>query len=172
MKIKSHSIKNNILHEDFGGYGKKLDKNGVPSHSMHLEWEEIPGAKSYALEVIDYEAAEVIGFPFIHWVVANIKTNFLKAGDSKNNKKITQGVNSRTPEGIVPDTWKASSIEEASKYFGPFPPDKDHNYTFRLYALDIESLDLKPGFSLGELHRAMKGHVLEEIKFVATYLKK
>lgn len=43
---------------------------------MCFEWKEILGVKSYVLKIIDYEVVEIIRFPFIYWVVSNIKTNF------------------------------------------------------------------------------------------------
>ncbi|AAT27569.1 YbhB/YbcL family Raf kinase inhibitor-like protein [[Mycoplasma] mobile] len=172
MKIKSNNVKNSILHPDFGGYGNKMDKNQAPSHSLHLEWEEVSGAKSYALEMIDYEASGVVGFPFIHWVVANIKTNSLEEGASLKNQSILQGVNSRTPKGIVPEAFRAPTIELASQYFGPYPPDQSHDYVIRIYALNVEKLNLAKNFNLADLHRAIKGHVIDKGKFVFTYLKK
>jgi len=44
-------------------------------------------------------------------------------------------------------------------YVGPYPPDKDHDYTFKLYALDTE-LPLEPGYWLNHFYKASAGHVL------------
>ncbi|MBP5844195.1 YbhB/YbcL family Raf kinase inhibitor-like protein, partial [Lactiplantibacillus plantarum] len=48
-------------------------------------------------------------------------------------------------------------------YVGPYPPDKDHRYSFKLFALDTE-LDLQPGYWLNEFHDAIAGHVLATAK--------
>ena len=53
-------------------------------------------------------------------------------------------------------------------YGGPAPPDGQHTYIFKLYALDAD-LDLKEGFSKQELEDAMKGHILAEAKLTGTF---
>ena len=44
---------------------------------------------------------------------------------------------------------------------GPYPPDKTHDYTLTVYALDCE-LGLSEGYFLNEFRRAVRGHVLDE----------
>nr|AIF16230.1 PEBP family protein [uncultured marine thaumarchaeote KM3_73_B11] len=53
-------------------------------------------------------------------------------------------------------------------YGGPAPPDGQHTYVFKAYALDTV-LDLKEGFSKQELEDAMKGHILAEAKLTGTF---
>ena len=48
------------------------------------------------------------------------------------------------------------------------PPDTDHLYEIHVYALDC-LLDLKPGFYLNELHKAMDGHLLDCFTLKGTY---
>ncbi|MDU1388346.1 MAG: YbhB/YbcL family Raf kinase inhibitor-like protein, partial [Eggerthella sp.] len=47
------------------------------------------------------------------------------------------------------------------RYAGPYPPDKTHDYTLTVYALDCE-LGLSEGYFLNEFRRAVRGHVLDE----------
>ena len=47
------------------------------------------------------------------------------------------------------------------RYNGPQPPDRDHTYTLRVYALD-NAPQLREGFWLNELLHAMEGHVMGE----------
>ena len=50
-------------------------------------------------------------------------------------------------------------------YDGPFPPPNDlrpHRYFFRLFALDLERLDVPDRFTAADVQRAMHGHVLAE----------
>src|SRR3546814_13344905 len=50
-------------------------------------------------------------------------------------------------------------------YDGPYPPPNDlrmHRHFFRLFALDVDRLDLAERFTAGDLFRAMHGHVLAE----------
>jgi len=53
-------------------------------------------------------------------------------------------------------------------YGGPAPPDGQHTYIFKGYALDIV-LDLKEGYSKQELESVMKGHILAEAKLTGTF---
>jgi len=53
-------------------------------------------------------------------------------------------------------------------YGGPCPPDREHRYFFRLYALDIR-LQLPEGSSKEALLKAMGGHVLAEAELMGRY---
>ena len=53
-------------------------------------------------------------------------------------------------------------------YGGPCPPDREHRYFFKLYALDAE-LDLQQGATKAEVEEAMKNHVLAEAKLMGRY---
>ena len=46
------------------------------------------------------------------------------------------------------------------RYNGPQPPDRDHVYTLRVFALDVMP-DLREGFWANELVHAMRGHVID-----------
>ena len=53
-------------------------------------------------------------------------------------------------------------------YGGPAPPDKEHTYIFKLYALD-KKLELKKGSTKKELEEAIKDHIIEETKLEGTF---
>jgi len=53
-------------------------------------------------------------------------------------------------------------------YGGPCPPDREHRYFFKLYALDTV-LPLKEGSTKGELERAMREHILEQTELIGLY---
>ncbi len=59
-------------------------------------------------------------------------------------------------------------------YGGPCPPrgDGPHRYYFKLYALDIDKLPLKPGAKRADLDRALKGHVLAQAQHMGQYERK
>jgi Raf kinase inhibitor-like YbhB/YbcL family protein len=55
---------------------------------------------------------------------------------------------------------------------GPFPPWNDdvvHHYVTIVYALDVDSIGLEPGFTLEEFRAAIEGHVLDQGRIVPTY---
>ena len=71
--------------------------------------------------------------------------------------------------------WFANDADMAGDYRGydgPYPPPNDlrtHRYFFRLFALNVPSLDLPERFSAGDVQRAMQSHVLAEALVVGTY---
>ena len=60
------------------------------------------------------------------------------------------------------------SADLSSYYGGMTPPDKPHIYELHVYALD-KILDVKRGFLLNELYRAMDGHILDEYTLKGIY---
>jgi Raf kinase inhibitor-like YbhB/YbcL family protein len=115
-----------------------------------LEWMHPPeGTRSYALIMIDPDAPKGT---FTHWIRFNIPADrdHLTAGDPG-----VDGKNDFQGDG----------------YGGPCPPPKHgkHRYFFRLYALDVDSLDLAPGARRDQLDAAMKGHLLGEAELMGVY---
>jgi Raf kinase inhibitor-like YbhB/YbcL family protein len=105
-------------------------------------------AKTLALVVDDPDAP--VG-TWDHWVVWNIPAT-------------TAGVEEgKPPTGVVGrNSWKKNS------WGGPCPPDREHRYFFRLYALDA-TLDLARDATKAELERAMDDHLLAETELMARY---
>jgi Raf kinase inhibitor-like YbhB/YbcL family protein len=104
-------------------------------------------ARSLALIVDDPDAEAATGTVFDHWVVWNIAPD-------------------RTH---IPEGWAAGddgAVEGANGlgepgFLGFNPPDREHVYKFRLYALEA-TLDLPAGASKADLRAAMADHVLAE----------
>ena len=71
--------------------------------------------------------------------------------------------------------WFANAADMAGDYLGydgPYPPPNDlrtHRYFFRLFALDVASLDLPERFNAKDVQRAMQGHILAEALTYGTY---
>ncbi|MCV0400338.1 MAG: YbhB/YbcL family Raf kinase inhibitor-like protein [Nitrosarchaeum sp.] len=129
-------------------YGYKND-----NHSPPLTIREIPkDAKSLALIMDDPDAMGAVGKIWVHWVVWNIDTN---STEIKENS---------LPAGSVEGTTDFNEVG----YGGPAPPDKEHTYVFKLYALD-EKLNLQKGSTKKQLEDAMNGHVLSEAKLEGKY---
>ena len=129
--------------------------------SPPLTFGEAPkGTKSFVLIADDPDADKPK--PFVHWLAYDIPadTKALREGMPgtpvmQQPKGMKQGVNSKGSIG----------------YTGPKPPvgDPPHHYHFQLFALDVESLDLKPGATRDEVLAAMKDHVLAEGELVGTF---
>ena len=88
---------------------------------------------------------------WVHWVVFNIPPS---------TKEIPEG---REPEGI-PGAGTAGN----TGYYGPCPPDREHRYYFKLYALDRE-LDLPEKTDKFTLEKEMTGKILEQTVLMGKY---
>ncbi|GAB3326257.1 YbhB/YbcL family Raf kinase inhibitor-like protein [Haloplanus rallus] len=120
-----------------------------------LEIADTPAAaESLVLVVDDPDALEPAGKVWRHWLVWNVNPT-----------------RKRIPEDWA--TGTATAVEGENDYGevgygGPNPPDGEHTYRFRLFALDT-TLDLDAGATLDDLERVMEGHVLEEASYEGTY---
>lgn len=110
-----------------------------------------PKAVSLALVMDDPDAPNQT---FVHWVAWNIdpRQEGLSENIKANDEKISQGTNSAKKIG----------------YTGPCPPTGSHRYFFKLYALDSK-LSLPQGATIADFEKAIKGHVIEESKFMGTF---
>jgi Raf kinase inhibitor-like YbhB/YbcL family protein len=86
-----------------------------------------------------------------HWVVFNIPPNLASLD-----------------EGEEPPGVRGIGTGQNLDYYGPCPPDREHRYYFRLYALDTE-LDLPEGATKKEVESAMEGHILEQAVLMGRY---
>ena len=168
------------------------------NRNPQLAWDDAPaGTRSFALLCIDTDAPtdpslagkEGVEIPvdhprgdFVHWAVADIPAavRAIAAGDASDG--VTRGGKSAPPgpegarQGLNDYTgWFAGDAELGGDYFGydgPYPPPNDlrvHRYFFRLFALDVDALDLPEKFGAGDVLRAMQGHVLAEAAIYGTY---
>jgi Raf kinase inhibitor-like YbhB/YbcL family protein len=115
-----------------------------------------PGTKSLVLIMDDPDVPTHIREDGMwdHWVVFNIPPDL---------HEIKEGGEPRGIHGI----GTGGNLE----YFGPCPPDGEHRYFFKLYALDIE-LDLEEKATKHQVERAMEGHVLEKSELMGRYERK
>lgn len=168
------------------------------NRNPQLAWDEVPaGTRSFALLCIDPDVPtvpELVGrddveipvdqprTEFVHWVMVDIGADVREIAAGSASDGITaqgkrspsgpagarQGLNSYTQ-------WFAGDAKMGGDYFGydgPYPPFNDqrlHRYFFRLFALDVATLDVPPRFSAGDVLRAVHGHVLGEATVWGTY---
>jgi hypothetical protein len=114
-----------------------------------LAFEGVPqAAKGLALIVDDPDAP--MG-TWDHWLLFNIPPD---AGG------IAEGKEPAWPHGK--NSFKRTA------WGGPCPPDREHRYFFRLFALDL-ALGLKEGATKADLLKAMEGHVVAKAELVGRY---
>jgi len=127
-------------------------KHGYKTENINppLKISGIPeNTKSLALIMDDPDAIKPAGKVWVHWLLWNISPD-----------------TNEIPEGkIPPNSLEGKTDFDQVGYGGPAPPDKEHTYIFKLYALDSE-LDLEKGATKAELESAIKGHVIEESKHI------
>ena len=146
MKIESSAFQNGS--EIPRKYGYKKDNINPP-----ISIKEIPkGTKSLALIMDDPDAMGAVGKIWVHWIVWNIDPS---NSEIKENSVPSDSVQGKTDFGEI-------------SYGGPAPPDKEHTYIFKLYALD-EKLSLNEGSTKSQVEEAMKDHVLSEAKLEGKY---
>ncbi len=73
-------------------------------------------------------------------------------------------------EDSVPLCKSGMTTAGHTRYVGPCPPDREHRYFFKLYALDT-MLNLLSGSSKKEVEKAMHGHILAEAQLIGLYEK-
>ena len=86
-----------------------------------------------------------------HWVVYNIPPGARAVAENAE------------PPG-VPGLGTAGN----RTYYGPCPPDREHRYFFKLFALDCE-LELAAGASKDQVEEAMAGHILAQAELMGRY---
>jgi len=86
-----------------------------------------------------------------HWVVFNIPAS-------------TQEIE----EGEEPSGIQGQGTGGNLKYYGPCPPNGEHRYFFKLFALD-DLLAITEGSSKQQVTVAMKNHILGETELMGIY---
>jgi Raf kinase inhibitor-like YbhB/YbcL family protein len=88
-----------------------------------------------------------------HWVVFNIPPSTHKIAENA------------PPSGI-----HGKNTAGKNQYTGPCPPDREHRYFFKLYALD-KMLDLPAGATKRQVEEGCKGHILSHCQLMGRYEK-
>jgi Raf kinase inhibitor-like YbhB/YbcL family protein len=123
--------------------------------SPPLAWSGVPnGARSLALIMEDPDAPRGL---WTHWVLFNMPPDLAGLPEGTTAQDLPAG----TVEGI--NSWKRNG------YGGPCPPDREHRYYFRLFALDKTFDGLGTGTTREELLLAMQGHILQGAELMGRY---
>lgn len=139
-------------------------QNGQPIPSQYtcdggdqtpaLKWGEPPaGTKSFALVIDDPDAPSGT---FRHWGVFDIPASARFIGGGQ-----------RLGTEVSNDFGKQG-------YGGPCPPKGHgpHHYHFKLFALDIDKLDVAPGAKIVDVENAATRHALAQGELIGTYERK
>lgn len=168
------------------------------NRNPHLAWRDVPsGVRSFALLVVDPDApsvgddvnkegrsvpADLPRADFVHWVLVDLAAELrsIAAGSCSDGvtpkgKQEPQGPPGSRQGRNDYTGWFAGDPALGGTYRGydgPAPPwndEREHRYCFRLFALDVERLDLPDDFGRAAVERAMEGHVLARAEHVGTY---
>ena len=124
-----------------GNISPPLRISGIPENTASL-----------SLVMDDPDAMGAVGKVWVHWVLWNISPNI---DELKENSIPLDCLEGKTDFGEI-------------GYGGPAPPDKEHTYIFKLYALD-QKLDADKGSTKKQIEEAMTGHVIAETQLEGKY---
>jgi len=124
-----------------GNLSPPLKISGVPENTLSL-----------VLIMDDPDAMDAVGKVWVHWVLWNITPNVVEL---KENSIPSDCLEGETDFGEI-------------SYGGPAPPDKEHTYIFKLYALD-QKLDSDKGSTKKQIEESMKNHIIAETRLEGKY---
>ena len=129
-------------------YGYKNGNNSPP-----LKISNVPeNTSSLALIMDDPDAMGAVGKVWVHWVLWNIDPYTVEI---KENSTPSDSLEGETDFGEI-------------GYGGPAPPDKEHTYIFKLYALD-KKLNNEKGSTKKQIEESMKSHIIAKTIFKGRY---
>ena len=146
MKLTSSAFTDNSIIPKKFGYNHG-------NFSPPLNIEDVPiNTKSLVLIMDDPDAMSAVGKIWTHWIVYNISPN-----------------STNIPENFIPEN-SIQGITDFGEigYGGPAPPDKEHTYFFKLFALDI-ILEPCQGISKIEIENKIRNNIIKESVLKGKY---
>ncbi len=146
MKLSSPAFEDGKLIPEKYGYEKEninppLKISGVPDSANFL-----------ALVMDDPDAVAPAGKVWDHWLIWNIPADVGELEEGEIPREATEGKTDYGERG----------------YGGPNPPDREHTYRFRLFALR-EKIDLGPSAKKDDLLEKIEGKIIEESELEGRY---
>jgi Raf kinase inhibitor-like YbhB/YbcL family protein len=149
MKITSTAFKENgIIPSRYTCEGEEINP------PLHID--DVPSnAKSLVLIMDDPDVPKSLRADGMwdHWILFNILPS-------------VQNIE----ENTTPVCKSGRTTSGHTRYEGPCPPDREHRYFFKLYALDI-MINLATGATKKEVETAMSGHILAQCQLIGLYEK-
>lgn len=188
-----------VIPDDFAMFRPHPEDHAqpAPNRNPEIRWRDLPeGTRSVALIVVDPDAPtdptdvnqegrsvpkDLPRADFHHCAIVDIdpSRDGFAEGELSDGVKVGGKETGRTGFGVVGKNDYTSWFEGDDQmegvyggYDGPGPPWNDeriHHYHFRVYALDVPTLDLEGDFGAPEAMEKMSGHILAEGEWVGTY---
>tara|TARA_R110001592_G_scaffold258236_2_gene522023 strand:+ start:4359 stop:4928 length:570 start_codon:yes stop_codon:yes gene_type:complete len=159
MRISSKDIKAGELMpkaQEFAGFGCSGD-----NLSPQLTWKNPPAdTKSFAITAYDPDAPT--GSGWWHWVLVNIPATVSTLVTGAGNPE----------KDLLPEGSQSFKTDYGSKSFGgACPPegDKAHRYQFKVFALNVEKLELPEDGSAALVGYYLNSHAIETATLEALY---
>ncbi len=146
MNLTSSAFENGGVIPKKYGY-----KNGNLSPPLKIS-EISEKTKSLVLIMDDPDAMGAVGKVWVHWVLWNIPPE----------------TNEISENSIPLNSIEGKTDFDEVGYGGPAPPDKEHTYIFKLYALDT-NLNLKQGSTKKDVEDSINQHIIEEVKLEGKF---
>ncbi len=130
--------------------------------SPALAWKNPPaGTKSFAVMLHDQDAPTG-GAGFWHWIVVNLPANATS---------LPQGAGAADGKALPVGASQINTDFGSPGYGGPCPPQgrEAHRYTFTVYALKVEKLELPASATASLTGFMVNGNALGKASFVARY---
>jgi Raf kinase inhibitor-like YbhB/YbcL family protein len=122
-----------------------------------LEFSDVPSTTKSLVMLMDDPDVPKNLLPagvFDHWVLYNIPPTVREIGENSIPSGVSQGLNGTGQQ----------------KYTGPCPPDREHRYFFKLFALDTRLEFSVPSKVTKQLViGAIKGHIIEQAELIGHY---
>lgn len=118
-----------------------------------LRISDIPASTKELVLIVDDPDAPI--GTFVHWILYNIPANTTKIEEKNLPNGVKQGFSDFRRNG-----WG-----------GPCPPNGQHRYFFKLYAID-KVLDMPEGASKAKIENAIKEHIIEQAQLIGLYKRK
>jgi len=130
--------------------------------SPPLQWSGIPaGTKSFVVTLFDPdEHGDPSGW--WHWIIYNLPASV---------DKLPKGAGTEHSAVLPSGTMQGRTDLGNDAYHGPCPDkgDPPHRYTFTVYALSVEKLDVPPDSSGAMVVSTAKEHLLGKAVLIAHY---
>ena len=129
-------------------YGYNFENINPP-----LSIKDVPSeTKSLLLIMDDPDAVKAVGKVWVHWILYNIppETTYIKENSIPKNSFVGK-----------------NDFNQIS-YGGPAPPDKEHTYIFKLFALN-KILKTRKDITIDEINNQINNSIISQAKLSGRY---